>query len=133
MKFLIQVWESLLFAYQALRSNILRTTLSLLGVSVGIFAIVAVFTAVDSLNKNIRSEIDSFSGAGVFYLGKWPWIMENNYPWWKYFNRPDMKYSEFKYLKENLKSAQAIAIIDNGNTKSLKNLGKVDFRQPNNF
>jgi len=118
MKFLIQVWESFLFAYQALRSNILRTTLSLLGVSVGIFAIVAVFTAVDSLNKNIRSEIDSFSGAGVFYLGKWPWIMENNYPWWKYFNRPDMKYSEFKYLKENLKSAQAIAIIDNGNTKT---------------
>ena len=118
MIFLIQVWESFLFAYQALRSNILRTTLSLLGVSVGIFAIVAVFTAVDSLNKNIRSEIDSFSGAGVFYLGKWPWIMENNYPWWKYFNRPDMKYSEFKFLKENLKSAQAIAIIDNGNTKT---------------
>ena len=65
MKFLIQVYESLIFAYQALRSNIMRTTLSLLGVSVGIFAIVAVFTAVDSLNKNIRSEIDSFAGSGV--------------------------------------------------------------------
>jgi putative ABC transport system permease protein len=36
MKFLIQVYESLIFAYQALRSNIMRTTLSLLGVSVGI-------------------------------------------------------------------------------------------------
>jgi putative ABC transport system permease protein len=47
MKFLIQVWESFLFAYQALRSNILRTTLSLLGVSVGIFAIVARKMALD--------------------------------------------------------------------------------------
>jgi putative ABC transport system permease protein len=118
MKFLIQVYESLIFAYQALRSNILRTTLSLLGVSVGIFAIVAVFTAVDSLNKNIRSEIDSFAGSGVLYVGKWPWIMQNNYPWWKYLNRPEMKYSEFQFLKDNLKSAKAIAIIDNGRSAS---------------
>lgn len=118
MKFLIQVYESLIFAYQALRSNIMRTTLSLLGVSVGIFAIVAVFTAVDSLNKNIRSEIDSFAGSGVLYVGKWPWIMQNNYPWWKYLNRPEMKYSEFQFLKDNLKSAKAIAIIDNGRSAS---------------
>ena len=118
MKFLIQVYESLIFAYQALRSNIMRTTLSLLGVSVGIFAIVAVFTAVDSLNKNIRSEIDSFAGSGVLYVGKWPWLMQNNDPWWKYLNRPEMKYSEFQFLKDNLKSAKAIAIIDNGRSAS---------------
>ena len=96
----------------------MRTTLSLLGVSVGIFAIVAVFTAVDSLNKNIRSEIDSFAGSGVLYVGKWPWIMQNNYPWWKYLNRPEMKFSEFQFLKDNLKSAKAIAIIDNGRSAS---------------
>ncbi|MHA8060905.1 FtsX-like permease family protein [Cytophagaceae bacterium 50C-KIRBA] len=119
MKFLRQVFESLVFAYQALRSNIMRTTLSLLGVSVGIFAIVAVFTAVDSLNGKIRSEIDSFAGSGVLYVGKWPWLMQNNYPWWKYLNRPEMKYSEFKYLKENLTSAQAVAIIDGGRTASV--------------
>ncbi len=118
MKFLIQVYESLIFAYQALRSNIMRTTLSLLGVSVGIFAIVAVFTAVDSLNKNIRSEIDSFAGSGVLYVGKWPWIMQNNYPWWKYLNRPEMKFTEYQFLKDNLKSAKAIAIIDNGRSAS---------------
>jgi len=118
MKFLIQVYESLIFAYQALRSNIMRTTLSLLGVSVGIFAIDAVFPAVDSLNKNIRSEIDSFAGSGVLYVGKWPWLMQNNYPWWKYLNRPEMKYSEFQFLKDNLKSAKAIAIIDNGRSAS---------------
>ena len=63
MIFLRQVFESLVFAYQALRSNLLRTTLSLLGVSVGIFAIVAVFTAVDSLKGKIRNEIDSFAGS----------------------------------------------------------------------
>ncbi|MFC0183042.1 putative ABC transport system permease protein [Pseudarcicella hirudinis] len=111
MKFLRQIFESFRFAWQALHSNVLRTTLSLLGVTIGIFAIVAVFTAVDSLNKNIRDQIDSF-GKGVLYVGKWPWLMGNNYPWWKYVNRPNMKYSEFKYLQENLENAKHVAIID---------------------
>ncbi len=114
MIFLRQVFESLVFAYQALRSNLLRTTLSLLGVSVGIFAIVAVFTAVDSLKGKIRNEIDSFAGSGVIYVGKWPWVMSNNYPWWKYLNRPEMNYKEFKYLKDHLENAEAVAIMDDG-------------------
>ena len=44
--------------------------------------------------------------------------MQNNYPWWKYLNRPEMKYTEFQFLKDNLKSAKAIAIIDNGRSAS---------------
>ncbi len=117
-----QIFESLLFAYQALKSNVMRTTLSLLGVSVGIFAIVAVFTAVDSLNKKIRDDIDSVAGTGVLYIGKWPWIMANNYPWWKFLNRPEMKYSEFKFLKENLKNAQNVVIYESGRQANASNL-----------
>lgn len=116
-----QIFESLLFAYQALKSNVMRTTLSLLGVSVGIFAIVAVFTAVDSLNKKIRDDIDSMAGSGVIYVGKWPWIMANNYPWWKFLNRPEMKYSEYKFLKENLKNAQSVVIYESGRQANASN------------
>jgi len=116
-----QIFESLLFAYQALKSNVMRTTLSLLGVSVGIFAIVAVFTAVDSLNKKIRDDIDSVAGSGVIYVGKWPWIMANNYPWWKFLNRPEMKYSEYKFLKENLKNAQSVVIYESGRQANASN------------
>jgi putative ABC transport system permease protein len=116
-----QILESLLFAYQALKSNVMRTTLSLLGVSVGIFAIVVIFTAVDALNKKIRDDIDSFAGSDVLYVGKWPWSMSNNYPWWKYLNRPDMKYSEYKFLKENLKSAQSVVIFESGRTANASN------------
>lgn len=118
MKFLRQIFESFRFAWQALRTNLLRTTLSLLGVTVGIFSIVAVFTVVDSMKMNIRSQIDSF-GKGVVYVGKWPWIMSNNYPWWKYINRPNMKYAEYQYLKDNLENAQAISIMD-GRMTTLK-------------
>lgn len=119
MKFLRQLFESIRFAWQALVSNVLRTTLSLLGVTIGIFSIVAVFTFIDSMNASISSEIDSF-GKGVIYVGKWPWVFSNNFPWWKYMNRPSMKYSEYKYLVDNVKNAQAISILDGRNT-TLKN------------
>ncbi len=119
MKFLRQLFESIRFAWQALMSNILRTTLSLLGVTIGIFSIVAVFTFVDSMNMSISNEIDSF-GKGVIYVGKWPWVFSNNFPWWKYMNRPSTKYSEYKYLAENVKNAQAISILD-GRMTTLKN------------
>lgn len=119
MKFLRQLFESIRFAWQALLSNILRTTLSLLGVTIGIFSIVAVFTFVDSMNMSISSEIDSF-GKGVIYVGKWPWVFSNNFPWWKYMNRPSTKYSEYKYLVDNVKNAEAISILD-GRMTTLKN------------
>jgi putative ABC transport system permease protein len=119
MKFLRQLFESIRFAWQALVSNVLRTTLSLLGVTIGIFSIVAIFTFIDSMNASISSEIDSF-GKGVIYVGKWPWVFSNNFPWWKYMNRPSMKYGEYKYLVDNVKNAQAISILDGRNT-TLKN------------
>jgi putative ABC transport system permease protein len=119
MKFLRQLFESIRFAWQALKSNILRTVLSLLGVTIGIFSIVAVYTFVDSMNAGITSEIDSF-GKGVIYVGKWPWAFGNNYPWWKYVNRPNMKQDDYKFMVDNVKNAEAISILD-GRMTTLKN------------
>ena len=49
--------ESFNFAIKSLRDNKLRTFLSLLGVTVGIFSIISVLSAVDSLNKNIQENL----------------------------------------------------------------------------
>ncbi|WP_439584420.1 ABC transporter permease [Dyadobacter bucti] len=120
MKLLRQIFESFRFAWQALKSNITRTILSLLGVTVGIFAIVAVFTIVDSLEKSIKESM-SFIGDKVIYVQKWPWGFGGEYQWWKYFQWPEPNYSEYKYLYDNLESASAVAAMDfHGNT-TLKN------------
>ena len=66
--------ESFRFAIQALVGNKLRTLLSLLGVTIGIFAIVSVFAVVDSLEKNIRSSVASL-GDNIVFVTKWPWAM----------------------------------------------------------
>ena len=64
--------ESMQFAYQAITANKLRTFLSLFGITIGIFAIISVFTMVDSLEKNVRDSLQSL-GKNVVYVQKWPW------------------------------------------------------------
>jgi putative ABC transport system permease protein len=105
------IGESFAFAWKALRSNILRTILSLLGVTVGIFAIIAVFTLVDSLEKSIKSSFD-FLGSDVIYMQKMPWTAEGNgpYKWWEYFRRPTLSVNEYRFLQANLRNQEAISI-----------------------
>ncbi len=104
------ILESLGFAWKALKSNILRTVLSLLGVTIGIFSIIAVLTLVDSLEKNIRDSLN-FLGSNVIYVDKWPFTGGNSRDWWKdYIKRPNPSYNEYRFLKANLKNGQTVAI-----------------------
>lgn len=89
--------ESVLSAVQAIVSNKTRTILSTLGISIGIFCIITVFAIVDSLEKNIRSSVQSL-GSDVIFVQKWPMAFDAGYPWWKYLNRPVANYREFQQL-----------------------------------
>jgi len=100
--------ESLLFAWQSLVSNKLRSFLSLLGITIGIFAIILVFTIVDGLESNIRGSVQSL-GNNVVYIQKWPWSFGPEYPWWKYINRPTPQYYELDELQKRCKTTEAIA------------------------
>lgn len=102
--------ESLLFALQALRVNRLRTVLSLLGVTIGIFAIISVFTLVDSLENSIKGSIESL-GDNVIFVQKWPWTFGQDYPWWKYVNRPMPDLDELAFIEKKSKYAQAACFM----------------------
>src|SRR5687768_10951620 len=112
MKTLTQIFESFRFAWRALRSNLLRTILSLLGVTIGIFAIITVLTLVDSLEKNIKDSLN-FLGTGVIYIEKWPFVADNTgeYKWWEFWRRPNASYNEFQFLQANLKNDNGISIF----------------------
>jgi len=116
MLFLKLTWESFRFAASALRSNLTRTILSLLGVTVGIFAIIAVFTLVDSLENNIKSSF-SFLGTNVMRVDRFPFANgPQDYPWWKYFRRPPGTYAEYKFLEERLTTDMAVTISASSTT-----------------
>lgn len=121
MLFLRLTFESFRFAWQALKANILRTTLSLLGVTIGIFSIIAVFTLVDSLERSVKDSL-SFIGKDVVYVQKWPWFFgDGEFKWWVYFRRPAPKLEEYRYLEQNLESRSAIALIDADGGVTVKN------------
>ena len=106
MLFLFLLKESILFALNALRVNRLRTFLSLLGITIGIFAIISVFTIVDSLEYNLRKDVASL-GDNVVFVQKWPWTFGPDYPWWKYLNRPVPNVGELSEILRRSKKAQS--------------------------
>jgi putative ABC transport system permease protein len=115
MLFLKLLRESFLFANDALRQNKLRTFLSLLGVTIGIFTIISVFSAVDTLRNNLQQSVNKL-GSNSIYVEKFPWVMDDNSPWWKYLQRPDPKIREFDELEKRSQTALAISYevnIDN--------------------
>ncbi len=99
--------ESIRMAWNALVVNKLRTILSLLGISIGILAIISVFTLVDSLERNIRENVQSL-GDNTIYVQKWPWATGTDYTWWKYWQRPQPTLDEFKEIQRRSKAAEAV-------------------------
>ncbi len=96
--------ESFGFAMNALRNNKLRTLLSLLGVTIGIFSIIAVLSAVDSLDRKIKKDLSSLD-KNTIYLMRFS-FGPSEIPQWKREQFPNVTYDEFQYLKANMKGAE---------------------------
>lgn len=111
-------WHSLLMALQELRVNKTRTFLSLLGVMIGIFCIIAVFTLTKSLEINVRNEMSSL-GSNVIYIQRWPWGGADG-DWWKYVQRPSTNYDEFKALRQRVNNASAFAYVYESGNKTVE-------------
>jgi putative ABC transport system permease protein len=101
------IGESFQFAMNALRTNKLRTLLSLLGVTIGIFSIIAVLAAVDSLDKKIKNDLASLD-KNTIYLARFS-FGPSEIPRWKRQQFPDVTYDEYQNLKSSLPDAQEMA------------------------
>src|SRR6202042_1339347 len=101
--------ESVAMAFLELRVNKLRTFLSLLGIAIGIFCVIAILAAIDSMKNNITQSLNTF-GSDVVFISKWPWTFGTHYPWGKYINRPMAKYDEMRLLAAEVPGADAVSI-----------------------
>jgi putative ABC transport system permease protein len=99
--------ESFIQAFQQLVGNKLRSFLSLLGIMIGIFCIIAVKSAVDSLESNVRSSFDRL-GNDVLYVSKFSWAEDPGQNFWKYARRPNPSINDYKVLATNVPSAKAV-------------------------
>lgn len=114
--------EGIRLALQELWSNKMRSILSTLGITIGIFCVVSVLMVVDSVERNVKSSFEKL-GDDVLYIMREPWDEDPSQNWWKYIRRPYPSYSDFKAIQEKVMSAEAtsIRIIIQGKDIKYKN------------
>lgn len=110
--------ESFSFAINALRNNKLRTLLSLLGVTIGIFSIIAVLAAVDSMDKKIKEDLSDMD-MNTIYLMNFS-FGPSEVPRWKREQFPKVTYDEFEYLKKSVPSIEKISFNFFARNESVK-------------
>ncbi|WP_395056563.1 ABC transporter permease [Flavobacterium sp.] len=114
--------ESFSFAINALLNNKLRTLLSLLGVTIGIFSIIAVLAAVDSLDKKIKDDLSSLDKNSI-YLFK-DSFGPTEVPDWKKDQFPNVTYEEYEYLSKSLNDLDAMCFQMFTKQENIKYEGK---------
>lgn len=92
--------ESVRMTFDAIRANKLRSTLTLLGISVGIFSVISVMTAIKTLESSIESGLNVF-GTNTFLITKDPAIQFGGNE--KYRNRKNIDLDQYLQLKERAK------------------------------
>lgn len=112
------VSESVSQALQQLTANKLRSFLSLLGIAIGIFCIIGVTAAVDSLEDNVRGSFDKL-GEDVVYVQKFMWG-DPGPNWRKYLKRPNMLYDDYEVLARKVSSAQMVTYSVGVGSKTIK-------------
>lgn len=110
--------ESLRFALNALRNNKLRTFLSLMGVTVGIFSIIGVLAAVDSLERDIKGSLSSLDQNTMIlcHVSFGP----SEIPRWKREQFPLVKYDDFQYLDKTMSDVKAMSYVLNVPSQTIK-------------
>lgn len=100
------VAEYFRMAWMALWGHKLRSTLTTLGILIGVTTIIGIFTAIKGINEYVIGEI-SVLGSNTIYVQKFEWGAGRE--WWRYRNRKDITYKEYKALRQNSVYADYIA------------------------
>src|SRR6266516_6705806 len=83
------VWEAFLVALGSLRQNKLRTALTLVGIVVGVAAVIAVVTIIQGLDHKVATTFSS-QGSTVFTISKRPQIIKSREEFIKFNKRKDV-------------------------------------------
>jgi putative ABC transport system permease protein len=108
--FLFELKEGLMIAFRALKANKVRTSLTMLGIFIGITVVVLMSTAIKGIDNSFQDGISAL-GSDVLYIDKWAWF--SNEEWWKLRNRKSLTMSDFEHFKELAKLPTAVAPVIN--------------------
>jgi putative ABC transport system permease protein len=118
----MQVTESISMAFDSMKTNKLRSTLTLIGISIGLFSIIIVMTAISGVQKSVEDTFNSI-GTTNFIIQKYPAIRMGHGSHRKYRNREDLTIAQGERLRKmtSLPTAVGIQLVRGSQTVKFGN------------
>jgi putative ABC transport system permease protein len=109
--FISELRESVTMALGAIAAHKLRSTLTLLGVLVGVFSIIVVMTAMRVMQSNIERQLSSL-GSSTFIIRKWPnsYFGYSDGDYQKYWRRKNITLAQVNRLEEKTTLPENIGV-----------------------
>ncbi|MBT3617977.1 MAG: FtsX-like permease family protein [Candidatus Marinimicrobia bacterium] len=113
------VKESFRMAIESIRQNKLRSILTLLGISIGVFSVIGVMTAIRTLESSVNSQLDIF-GTNTFMIQKSPAIRIHGGGNDKIRKRKNIRYAHYEELKQRAKLPLRVSVVDNSQERNIQ-------------
>ena len=104
---LAELAESLRMSFGTLAANRLRSSLTTLGIVIGVMTVIAIVAIVQGLNHSVQEQVSSF-GAHTVYVAKWPFVSLSDARW-KLRNRRNIGKAELEAIQRDSRLATAVA------------------------
>ncbi len=112
--------ESFRMAIEAIRQNKLRSILTLLGISIGVFSVIGVMTAIRTLESSVNSQLDIF-GTNTFMIQKTPAMMVHG-PGGnsKIRKRKNINFGHYEDLRQRAKLPLRVSVADGTGERNIR-------------
>ena len=110
--------ESFRMTIDAIRQNKLRSILTLLGISIGVFSVIGVMTAIRTLESSVESGLNVF-GTNTFVIQKYSAIMTDHGDE-KYRNRKNIDYPQYEEFKRRAKLPILVSVSEGTSARNVK-------------
>ena len=111
-RFMVEVRESIFAAFRALWANPLRTTLTTIGIVVGVTAVISIVSLIQGLDRSFTQSLSGL-GTNVSYVTKYPWVIRGDF--WRYRNRRDITLEQAIALAEQVTLTEAASYMASTN------------------
>ena len=108
--------ESFWMAIDSIRKNKLRSSLTLLGISIGVFSVIGVMTAIRTLESSVESGLNVFA-TNTFVIQKYPGISFGDR---KYRKRKNIDYTQYQKLKSRAKLPILVSVMEGSRVRDVK-------------
>ncbi|HYU98666.1 MAG TPA: ABC transporter permease, partial [Pyrinomonadaceae bacterium] len=109
---LTALWDAFLVALGSLRQNKLRTSLTLVGIVVGVAAVIAVVTIIQGLDNKVATTFSS-QGSTVFTISKRPQIIKSREEFVKFNKRKDVTHEDAEAIARLCSACWRVGVAAN--------------------